>query len=114
LRQIILRHPEIILKSWASYEAKINYYSRTLNRPIRNEELFPLFLAFNYNAVIRPRIECLRDQGLKTFQLSEILPCSEEEFCLRFSVDSSELANKKAQRKVGSEKDIMWKDAQAI
>lgn len=108
ITNLIKRHPAIFLKSLASYEAKINYYARTLNKPLRNEDLFPMFLHFNYNGVIRPRIECLRSQGIKEYDLSRILPCSDEEFCLRFDVPGATLDDKKNERTIREEKDVLW------
>jgi hypothetical protein len=97
-----------MLTSLASFEAKVNYYVRTLNKSIRNEEMFPMFLAFNYNGVIRPRIECLREKSIKDLNLPEILACSDEEFCVKFDVESQMLESKKAMRVIKEEKDAMW------
>lgn len=49
MRNFIKRHPDIILRSFASLEAKINYFTRTLNRQLREERSFPLILHYNYN-----------------------------------------------------------------
>jgi len=61
IRTMIRRHPDIFLKSWASFEAKITYISRTLGRALQYEKAFPLLLAFNYSTVIKPRCEILKD-----------------------------------------------------
>jgi len=102
------------MKSWASYEAKVNYYARTLNRPLRKEELFPMFLQFNYNSVIRPRLECLRSLGNKDYDLPQILPCSDEEFCLRYGVDKALLKDKQDRRPANNEKDVFWMYAHGV
>ena len=51
-----------IVRSWASYEAKINYFQKNLNRSLMDEKTFPLILLYNYNEVIRPRCELLKEK----------------------------------------------------
>ena len=67
-----------------------------------------MFLYFNYNGVIRPRIECLRAQGIKEYNLAAILPCSDEEFCVKFQIPGSVLEQKKNERTIREERDVMW------
>ena len=43
-------------------EAKITYLIKGLGRPPIQEKTFPLILKFNYNAIIRPRSELLKDR----------------------------------------------------
>jgi hypothetical protein len=62
MRNLIRRHPDLFLKSWASFEAKINYVSKNLGRVLHFEESFPLLLAFDYSTVIKPRCEILKEQ----------------------------------------------------
>lgn len=64
-------------RSWASFEAKITYLTKTLGRQLANEKAFPLLLHYNYNAVIRPRCELLKEK-LKYFELEEVLPLTDE------------------------------------
>jgi hypothetical protein len=58
-------------------EAKVNYIVKQLGKPLANEKAFPLLLYFNYNQVIKPRCELLKDK-LKYFELEEVLPITDE------------------------------------
>jgi len=64
-------------------------------------------LKFNYNGVIRPRCELLKDK-VKFFELSDVLPMSDETFCFTYGISIDELERKKAERKVREEKDTLW------
>ena len=77
MKTLIKRHPEILLKSWASYEAKINFLTKHMGRNLSNEKAFPLLLYYNYNGVIRPRCELLSDK-VKHIELSDVLPLTDE------------------------------------
>ena len=107
LKALIKRHPDLFLKSWASMEAKCNYVTKTLGRPLSNEKAFPLMLHFNYNQVLRPRCELLKDR-VKHFELQEVLPLSDEQFCLAYDISTEELERKKAERPARDEKDKLW------
>ncbi len=107
LKALIKRHPDLFLKSWASMEAKCNYVTKTLGRPLYNEKAFPLLLHFNYNQVLRPRCELLKDR-VKHFELQEVLPLTDEQFCLAFDISSEELERKKAERPSRDERDKLW------
>ena len=88
-------------------EAKVNYIVKTLGRPLAHEKAFPLLLHFNYNQVIRPRCELLRDR-VKHFELQDVLPLSDEQFCLAFDVPAEELERKKGERQARDERDKLW------
>lgn len=107
VKALIKRHPDLFLKSWASMEAKVNYLSKTLGRQLQNEKAFPLLLQFNYNQVIRPRCELLKDR-VKHFELHEVLPLTDDQFCLAFEIPMEELERKKAERAARDERDKLW------
>ena len=77
----------MFLKSYASMIVKINYFTRTLNRPLNKEAAFPLLLHYNFTGHIWPRCEVLRDYGVKTYELKDCLGTSDEEFCRIFKVE---------------------------
>lgn len=77
IRNLVKRHPDLFLKSWASMEAKVNYLSKNLGRQLQNEKAFPLLLHFNYNEVIRPRCDLIKDR-VKHFELHEVLPLTDD------------------------------------
>jgi hypothetical protein len=58
-------------------EAKISYFMKTLGRPPTHEDLFPLVLLYNYNGVIRPRCELLKNR-VKHFEYEEVFPLTDE------------------------------------
>jgi hypothetical protein len=58
-------------------EAKVNYVTKTLGRSLQNDKAFPLMLKFNYNQVIRPRCELIKDK-VKHFELIDVLPLTDE------------------------------------
>jgi len=91
----------------------VSYFQRVLNKPLKQEPLFPLLLNFNYNGVIRPRCELIKDR-VKKINIEEVLPCSEAEFCDRFGVTQAELEEKKAERKVTKERDRLWAYVPAV
>lgn len=107
LKALIKRHPDLFLKSWASMEAKCNYVTKTLGRPLSNEKAFPLLLHFNYNQVMRPRCELLKDR-VKHFELQDVLPLTDEQFCLAYDISADELERKKAERPARDERDKLW------
>ena len=112
MRAFIRRHPDIILKSYASLDAKINYISRDLNRPLRQEKYFPLVLYYNYNTVIKPRGDLLRKKlGVKPFDLHLAFAHSDEKFCKYWEIKPEDLEKAKRQRRArknNSEYDVMW------
>lgn len=71
-------------------EAKVNYIVKGLGRPLINEKAFPLLLKFNYNQVIKPRCELIKDK-LKHFELHEVLSLTDEQFCLAYDITADEL-----------------------
>jgi hypothetical protein len=85
------------MRSYASLEAKINYISRTLNRNLRQERAFPLVLHYNYNQVIRPRGDLLKDR-VQDFDLNDAFSGSDDQFCKHWGIDRSELEEAKAKR----------------
>lgn len=110
IKNFIKRHPDIILKSYASLEAKITYLTRTLNRQLPEERTFPLILHYSYNKVIRPRGDLLKDR-VKHFDLKEAFCHSDASFCKHWGIEPSELKEAKAKRfrENDNEKDILWK-----
>jgi hypothetical protein len=58
-------------------EAKVTYVVKGLGKPLSNEKAFPLLLYFNYNSVIKPRCELIKDR-VKHFELSDVLPLTDE------------------------------------
>jgi hypothetical protein len=113
MKAFIKRHPDLLLKSWASMEAKVNYVSKTLGRPISNEKAFPLLLHFNYNQVLRPRCELIKDR-VKHFELTDVLKLTDDQFCLAYDISPEELERKKAERPAREEKDKLWSYVPAL
>ena len=92
----------------ASFEAKINYIVKVLGRPLAQEpKAFPLLLKYNYNSVIKPRCELIKDK-VKRFEFYEVLPLTDEQFCAAYDVPMEELENKIKERSQKEEKDILW------
>eukprot|EP00356_Strombidium_inclinatum_P009900 CAMPEP_0170485584 /NCGR_PEP_ID=MMETSP0208-20121228/4828_1 /TAXON_ID=197538 /ORGANISM="Strombidium inclinatum, Strain S3" /LENGTH=178 /DNA_ID=CAMNT_0010759283 /DNA_START=729 /DNA_END=1265 /DNA_ORIENTATION=- len=88
LRNFMKRHPDIMIKSLASLEAKVNYVARILNRTLKYERAFPLLLHFNYNDVIRPRGDLLRAKhGPRGFDLRQAFGHSDQKFCKFYDID---------------------------
>lgn len=67
-----------------------------------------MLLAFNYNAIIRPRFEILRKRGMKNLKVDEICPLTDEEYCAKFEVPLDELREKVAEKRPTTERDILW------
>jgi len=88
-------------------EAKINYFMKQLGRPPIYEELFPFVLIYNYNAVIRPRCELLRNR-VKYFEYKDVFPLTDDEFCKRYEIPLEELERKIAEKPIRDEKDVLW------
>ena len=88
-------------------EAKINYMLNGLGRPPIQEKTFPLVLYYNYNAVIKPRSELLKER-VKYFEFQDVFPLTDEQFCLAFNIPLEELEAKKAERVIHEERDILW------
>ena len=88
-------------------EAKILYFTKGLGRPPIQEKTFPLILYYNYNGVIRPRSELLKDR-VKYFEFQEVYPLTDEQFCLAYNISMEELERKKAERTIRDERDILW------
>ena len=88
-------------------EAKVNYIVKNLGRPLANEKAFPLLFHLNYNQVIRPRCELLKD-NVKHFELHEALSLTDEQFCLAYDISADELERKKNERPVRDECDKLW------
>ena len=109
IRNFIKRHPDVFMKSIGSLEAKINYISRTLNRQLKNERAFPLVLIYNYNQVIRPRGDLLKEK-VNHFELDEAFFGNDKNFCKRYNVDMEDLVRAKEARKRTNdeEKDYLW------
>lgn len=45
---------------------------------------------------------------MKHFELHEVLPLTDEQFCLAYDIPAEELERKKAERPVKDEKDKLW------
>lgn len=83
------------------------YLKKNLGRNIENERAFPLLLHYHYRDVIRPRCELLRNK-VKYFAFEEVFPLTDEQFCLAFNISKEELQEKKGDREMKEEKDILW------
>lgn len=55
LKDMFIRHPELFLKSYASFKAKLKFLLVEMGRNLKAEPCFPLILKFNLNAHIKPR-----------------------------------------------------------
>jgi hypothetical protein len=111
IKAFIKRHPDIVLKSYASLDAKINYIARNMNRNLRQEKSFPLILNYNYNQVIRPRGDLLMEKlGVRPFDLHLAFAYDDEKFCSYWGIDIKKLqaAKKKRAARGAEEKDVMW------
>lgn len=97
MRNLIRRHPDLFLKSWASCLAKVQYVNITLNRSLVKEQAFPLMLHYDFSQVIWPRSELLKSK-YKTFDFAEAFSLSDDAFCQRFGFDYQELDEKKTQK----------------
>lgn len=74
----------------ASLEAKIQYMQRDLNRQLKKERAFPMCLIANYNQVIKPRGDILKDR-FNYFSLEEAFFNDDASFCRHWGVDPAEL-----------------------
>ena len=45
---------------------------------------------------------------MKHFELHDVLPLTDEQFCLAYDIPAEELERKKAERPVKDEKDKLW------
>ena len=107
IRNFIRRHPEVFLKSLASFEAKITYIQKKLGRYLSFEPTFPLLLNFSYTDVIKPRCEIFKAQQ-KPIKFEEILALNDKDFCKKFNVHLNHLEKRKNQIKSKKEKDVLW------
>ena len=90
MRNFVKRHPDIMIKSMSSLEAKISYLSRNLNRQLKKEPSFPLILLYNYNQVMRPRGDLLKDR-VKTFKFQDAFMHDDASFCKHWGITMEEL-----------------------
>ena len=99
----------------SSLDAKISYVSRDLNRNLKEERAFPLLLHCNYNEVIKPRSDILKDR-VGYFDLGEAFFATDEEFCERWAISPEELEGAKALRfrEDNSEREILWRYVNAF
>ena len=102
MRNFVKRHTDIMIKSMSSLEAKISYMSRNLNRQLKKEPSFPLILCYNYNQVIRPRGDLLKEK-IGHFDLETAFARSDEGFCKHWGIDLKELQNEKRKRRAKKE-----------
>ena len=77
------------------------------------EKTFPLILLYNYNGVIRPRCELLK-QKVKYFEFQDVFPLSNEQFCLAYDITMEELEEKIAEKKIHEERDRLWNYVPAL
>ena len=91
IQYLISRHPDLLMKSWGSFVAKIHYFERNLNRPLLHEKTFPLILYQNYGKVIRPRGDILINRRIRDFDFKDAFLCSDKEFCERYKVSLEEI-----------------------
>lgn len=109
MRQLFKRHPDLFLKSYASIEAKVWYLKKNLNIQVQKEKSFPMLLHFNYNQVLQPRCEAIKQTRItREFDLVEVLKGSDEEFCNKFGVEQKTLDAMKKRRKDTPEVDELW------
>ena len=68
-----------------------------------------MLLIYNYNQVIRPRCDLLREK-VKHFQFEKVFALTDEEFCQKWDIDPVDLkkAKKQRKRKVDNERDTLW------
>lgn len=78
------------MKSLVSMETKVNYIARDLNRQLKQEKCFPLVLNLNYNEVIKPRGDLIKDSHFR-FNLVDAFFCTDNEFCKKYNVDKADL-----------------------
>jgi hypothetical protein len=45
---------------------------------------------------------------MRHFDLAEVLPLSDDDFCKKFEIEKAELDKKKSEREIREEKDILW------
>ena len=64
--------------------------SRNLNRQLKKEPSFPLILLYNYNQVMRPRGDLLKEK-VGHFDLETAFARSDEDFCKHWGIDLKEL-----------------------
>lgn len=57
LKEMILRHPDILLGSVNSLQEKLKFLKYDMNQSLKQEEIFPICLKLNFNSVIRPRCQ---------------------------------------------------------
>lgn len=107
-RNLVKRHPDLIMRSFASFEAKVNYITRNLNKQLHRERCFPMMLHLSYTGHIWPRCELLKTNGIKNFNLEDALTGNDLEFCQRFGFDVNQLKAKRRERKQIEEKDKLW------
>lgn len=81
------RHPDIFLKSHASFLAKLEYLRRNLNRQPQKEKAFPFFFMFDYNKVIWPRCQLLLAKDNRNFDLIKVCAASDADFCDMFGIE---------------------------
>jgi hypothetical protein len=87
MRNFVRRHPDLMLSSYSSMVAKINYLKRNININLSKEPAFPLLLHYNYSTVLWPRCEVLLENNIKHFNLVEVLSPSDAKFCEKFGID---------------------------
>lgn len=82
---------------------------RNLNRQLKQEPFFPLVLHYNYNQVIRPRGDLLK-QKLNYFELHEAFQLTDKQFCRKWNVPVEKLRalKKRRARANDEEKDYLW------
>ena len=88
----------------------MSYFQRNLNRQLKTERAFPLILSANYNTVIRPRGDILKDRVKGNFELQNAFFHDDVSFCKYWGVEMSELKKAKALRKRDNDKelDYLW------
>ena len=81
-----------------------------MNRNLKEEKSFPLVLLANYNDVIKPRGDLLKD-SVKHFKLEEAFLHTDKKFCRYWGIEPEKLADaKKSRTRVNkAEREVLWR-----
>lgn len=64
-------------------------------------------LHYHYHGVIKARCELLKNR-VKHFEFEEVLPMTDEQFCLIYNISKEELEASKGGKADKEEKDVLW------
>ena len=106
-RTIFEEHPQVLLGSIHSLDAKLILVNERLKIPLEASELFPSLLPLNYNAVLRPRAETVLKYSLELSRAQ--FEGSDEDFCYRNGVPLEAYQAEKRKYKITNERDVKKK-----